>query len=89
MEFDFDPVKSRINKQKHGIDFREAQKLWNDAYRIIIPAKNLDEPRYLLMGMLYDKIWSAIFTVRENKIRIISVRRARKNEKQIYEGRSL
>lgn len=89
MEFDFDPVKSRINKQKHGIDFREAQKLWNDAYRIIIPAKNLDEPGYLLMGMLYDKIWSAIFTVRENKIRIISVRRARKNEKQIYEGRSL
>ncbi len=86
MEFEFDPNKNKKNKEKHGIDFIEAQKLWEDPYRIEIPAKNLDEPRYLLIGKINDKYWAAIFTYRKNKIRIISVRRARKNEKEIYEG---
>ena len=86
MEFEFDPNKNKKNKEKHGIDFIEAQKLWGDPYRIEIPAKNLDEPRYLLIGKINDKYWAAIFTYRKNKIRIISVRRARKNEKEIYEG---
>ena len=64
----------------------EAQKLWEDPYRIEIPAKYLDEPRYLLIGKINDKHWAAIFTYRNNKIRIISVRRAKKNEKEIYES---
>ncbi len=83
---EFDQNKSKTNKEKHGIDFIEAQKLWEDPYRIEIPAKYLDEPRYLLIGKIKDKHWSAIFTYRSNKIRIISVRRARKNEKEIYES---
>ena len=86
MEFEFDPNKSKKNKEKHGIDFIEAQQLWEDPYRIEIPAKYLDEPRYLLIGKIDDKHWAAIFTYRKNKIRIISVRRARKNEKEIYES---
>ena len=86
MEFEFNPDKSKTNKEKHGIDFIEAQKLWEDPYRIEIPAKYLDEPRYLLIGKINDKHWAAIFTYRKNRIRIISVRRARKNEKEIYEG---
>ena len=86
MEFEFDINKNKKNKEKHGIDFIEAQKLWEDPYRIEIPAKCLDEPRYLLIGKINDKHWAAIFTYRKNKIRIISVRRARKNEKEIYEG---
>ena len=86
MEIEFDPNKNKKNKEKHGIDFIEAQKLWEDPYRIEIPAKNLDEPRYLLIGKINDKHWAAIFTYRKNRIRIISVRRARKNEKEIYEG---
>ncbi len=84
MEFEFDPQKSKKNKEKHGIDFVEAQKLWEDPYRIEIPARYVDEPRYLLIGRIKEKYWSAIFTYRSNKIRIISVRRARKNEKEIY-----
>ena len=86
MEFEFNPDKSKTNKEKHGIDFIEAQQLWEDPYRIEIPAKYLDEPRYLLIGKIDDKHWAAIFTYRKNKIRIISVRRARKNEKEIYES---
>jgi uncharacterized DUF497 family protein len=86
MEYEFDPNKSKANKTKHGIDFLEAKKLWEDPYRIEIPAKYLDEPRYLLIGKIKNKCWAAIFTYRLKKIRIISVRRARKNEKEIYES---
>ena len=86
MEFEFDSEKSTRNKEKHGIDFIEGQKLWHDLDRIIIPAKLLDEPRYLLIGKIDEKYWSAIFTIRNQKIRIISIRRSRKNEKEIYES---
>lgn len=86
MEFAFDPKKSRLNKEKQGIDFKEAHKLWEDPERLIIPARNLDEPRFLLIGKIDNQYWSAIFTIRKTEIRLISVRRSRKNEKEIYEG---
>ena len=86
MEFELDINKSKANKEKHGIDFIEAQKLWDDADRIEIPTKYLDEPRYVLIGMINNKHWSAIFTYRNNIIRLISVRRSRKNEREIYES---
>jgi len=86
IEFEFDEKKSILNEEKHGIDFIEAQRLWEDVDRIEIPAKYLDENRYLLVGTIKKKHWSAIFTYRKTKIRLISVRRSRKNEKEIYES---
>ena len=86
MDFEFDKNKSKANKNKHGIDFIEAQKLWNDPGRIEIPTKYLDEPRYVLIATINNKHWSAVFTYRNNKIRLISVRRSRENEKEIYES---
>ncbi|NOX88761.1 MAG: BrnT family toxin [Calditrichaeota bacterium] len=86
MEFEFNQNKSKTNKEKHGIDFIEAQKLWDDPDRIEIPTKYLDEPRFVLIAKLENEYWTAIFTYRKNKIRLISVRRARKNEKEIYES---
>ncbi len=86
MEFEFDSNKSKANKDKHGINFIEAQQLWDDPDRIEIPTKYLDEPRYVLIGMINNKYWSAIFTYRNNKVRIITVRRSRENEKEIYES---
>jgi hypothetical protein len=86
MEFEFDPVKSAVNKEKHGIDFYEAQKLWDDADFIEIPVKTVDEPRFLIIGKISEKLWSGVFTYRGAKIRIISVRRSRKEEIGIYES---
>jgi len=86
MEFEFDPKKSVLNKQKHGIDFTDAQKLWEDTRLIEIPAKTIDEHRYLIIGKINDKHWSGIITYREEVIRIISVRRSRPEEVSIYEG---
>ena len=85
MEYEFDDAKSAANKAKHGLDFSEAQKLWQDVDAVEIPAKSDVGQRKMLIARIDGKIWSAIFTERENKIRIISVRRARTNEEAIYE----
>ncbi|HPN29820.1 MAG TPA: BrnT family toxin [bacterium] len=86
MKFEFDKNKSIINKKKHGIDFYEAQELWNDQDFIEIPAKTIDEPRYLIIGKINNKHWSGVITYRDESIRIISVRRSRLEEIMIYES---
>jgi uncharacterized DUF497 family protein len=86
MEFEFDAEKSKSNKQKHEIDFYEAQTLWDDPDLIEIPVKTSDEPRFLVIGKLSGKHWSGVITYRGEKIRIISVRRSRQEEADIYEG---
>jgi len=90
MIFEFDPQKSDSNKQKHGIDFNEAQDLWGDPDLIEIPVRTIDEPRYLVIGMIEGKHWSGVITYRGDgeKVRIISVRRSRKEEVEIYESES-
>ena len=82
--FEFDSSKSESNKVKHGIDFYSARKLWNDVNRIEIPARWVDETRFLIIAKFDKEIWSAIYTLRNKRIRIISVRKARENEKEIY-----
>jgi uncharacterized DUF497 family protein len=86
MEFEFDSRKSEINKKKHGIDFIKAQMLWDDPDRIEIPARTIDEPRLLVVGKIADEYWSGVITYRGEKIRIISVRRSRVEEVEIYES---
>jgi uncharacterized protein len=86
VEFEFDDSKSQSNLAKHGINFLDAQQLWADPDRVEIPARLEDEPRLLVIGAIAQKCWSAIITYRENKIRIISVRRSRKEEVAIYES---
>lgn len=86
MEFEFDKRKSQSNKKKHGIDFVEAQNLWEDPDRIEIPLKTTDESRFLVIGKISDKHWSSIITYRNEKVRIISVRRSRMEETEIYES---
>ena len=86
MEFEFAPHKSKANKKKHGIDFLEAQVLWEDPDFVEIPVKTSDEPRFLAIGRISNKYWSGIITYRGEKIRIISVRRSRTEEVDIYES---
>jgi len=86
MEFEFDPEKSSSNNKKHGIDFVEAQALWDDPDLIEIPAKTFDEIRFLVIGKISGRHWSGVITHRGEKIRIISVRPSREEEVQIYEG---
>lgn len=89
MPFEFDPKKSSANLEKHGIDFSEAQSLWEDEEYIEIPAKTTDEPRFLVIGKIKGKHWSAVITYRNQNVRIISVRRSRDEEIDLYEHESL
>ena len=85
-EFEYDPAKSEANVAKHGMDFLGAQVLWDDVMRVEIPARTVDEPRWLVVGQIQGQHWSAVGTYREGRIRIISVRRSREEEVAIYEG---
>lgn len=86
MEFEYDENKSITNKLKHGIDFKEAQILWEDENALIVPANIIDnEIRYALISKLESKCYVSIFTIRDEKYRIISVRRCRKKEELNYE----
>ena len=84
MDFEFDPAKSAANLEKHGIDFIGAQALWSDPDRLEIPARSRGEPRTQVIGRISKLMWSAFITMRGDRIRIISVRRARDEEKAAY-----
>lgn len=86
LTFEFDESKSQANLSKHGINFVDAQLLWNDPRLLEIPAKTEDEPRYLVIGLINGKHWSAVLTYRGVNIRLISVRRSRTEEVVLYES---
>jgi len=85
-DFEFDDKKSASNLSKHDIDFVSAQALWNDPDLVEVQATSDSEPRFLLIGCIGNKHWSAVITYREGNIRIISVRRSRKSEVELYES---
>lgn len=85
MQFEYDPNKSQSNLAKHGIDFETAKLLWHDQYRLELQATSAVESRFLVIGKIKGKYWSAIITYRGTNIRIISVRRSRDNEVSLYE----
>jgi uncharacterized DUF497 family protein len=85
MKFEWDPAKSLTNRAKHGIDFTEAKDLWIDENRIEIDLPYPVESRHILIGKLNDKRWTAVYTLRDENIRIISVRRSRQREAALYD----
>jgi uncharacterized protein len=89
MGFEYDPDKSAENRRKHGLDFEEAQALWADSALVEIPARVTDEPRWVLIGKIEQKHWSAVVTRRGDNVRIISVRRSRHEEVAIYESQDI
>jgi uncharacterized DUF497 family protein len=86
VEFEFDPDKSATNEAKHGINLTQAEALWNDPLRVEVPARTVDEERWLVIGQIVGRPWSAVVTYRDGRIRLISVRRSRDEEVAIYES---
>jgi uncharacterized DUF497 family protein len=84
--FEFNEEKSNSNKEKHGIDFVESQELWSDANILEVKTKFEIEPRFIVIGKINKKHWSAVITYRGENIRIISVRRSRQSEVKLYES---
>jgi len=86
MELEYDPRKSQRNRAKHGIDFEEARDLWADPDSIGFPAHSDDEERFALVGAIRGKLWVTFYTLRNDRVRLISVRRARRGERKLYES---
>jgi uncharacterized DUF497 family protein len=87
MKFEYDANKSKNNKSKHSIDFEEAKELWKDPYSFELPSiQNENENRFLVLGQIASKNYTAIITYRDDIIRIISVRRSREKEIKLYES---
>jgi uncharacterized DUF497 family protein len=86
LEFEWDPAKSASNLEKHGIDFQQAVALWDDPMSVTGPAKADVEDRFMTVARLGEKTWSAVHTLRDGRIRIISVRRSRFHEIAGYEA---
>ena len=89
MAFEFDPRKSAGNLDKHGIDFVDAQLLWDDPDVLEVPAKTEDEPRWLVIAKIRGRHWSSVISYRGDVVRIISVRRSRVEEVALYEGQEI
>ena len=85
MAFEYDPEKSEANLAKHGIDFETAQQLWFDENKIEGPTISTSEDRFMVIGQIEGKLWSAVITYRNGAIRLISVRRSRERESSLYE----
>ena len=85
MQFEYDPNKSASNRDKHGIDFEDAKSLWRDPNRVEYDALTKAEPRFVTVGRIGDRLWTAVFTMRAERIRLISVRRGRDEESEWYE----
>jgi uncharacterized DUF497 family protein len=86
LKFEWDPAKSAMNKEKHGVDFEEAQAIWQDLDRTAVASGYVDEARTMTTGLLNGKLYTAVTTVRGDNIRIISVRRARGEEEARHGG---
>ena len=86
MEFDFDPAKSASNLEKHGVDFDTVQAIWQDVMRVEIPGRRTNEARWLVIGQIEGKHCSVVVTYREQRVRIVSARRSRKEEVALYES---
>lgn len=86
LSFEFDAAKSQANLAKHGIDFIQAQRIWDDPDFVEVNAKSVDEPRALVIGRVDRKYWSAVITYRDGNIRLISARRSRQTEVALYES---
>lgn len=83
MEFKYDPEKSAANRRKHGLSLDQAKALW-DVPAVVIRARTTGEERLMIIGRLGDKLYSCIYTMREDAVRLISARRSHRKEERLY-----
>jgi len=83
MDFEYDLKKSKTNGDKHGVDFEKAKTLW-DGLNVILEARSHVEARKMIIGSIDNRIFTCVFTLRKQAVRIISCRRSRKREENWY-----
>ena len=85
-EFEWDETKNQTNIKERGIDFKTAEQIWLDPHmRVFAGYAGNDDVRYMALGTIDGRLHAAIFTLREKRIRLISVRIASRKERGLYE----
>ncbi len=86
IEFEWDESKNISNFYKHNIGFDDAKNIFDDSNRIETEdiRKDYGEKRFITTGKVFNTIFVVVYTVRENRIRLISARRADRNERNDY-----
>ncbi len=85
-EFEWDSEKAKTNSRKHGISFPEAETIWDDPQALEVHLVSDPEDRWAIIGRTAKNCYlTAIFTLRNSRIRIISARKSTKKEIDSYE----
>jgi len=90
MEFEWDNIKNESNKTKHKISFERATKVFEDSNKMTYESakKDYGEKRFIVVGLIFEVLYTVIYTIRDTLYRIISARRANENEtKKYYESK--
>ncbi|MBD2314367.1 BrnT family toxin [Desertifilum sp. FACHB-1129] len=88
MEFEWNLEKAELNLKKHGVSFQEASTVFNDPLSVTFPDPDhsMGERRYIIIGVsAYGQVLVVAHTDREDRVRIISARKATRQERWFYE----
>ncbi|MBD1858555.1 MULTISPECIES: BrnT family toxin [Leptolyngbya] len=86
MVYQWNRDKAAANLRKHGIDFADAVFVFSDDLAITIPDERFDEERFVTIGVdAFGRVLVVVYTLRDDEIRVISARRATRQERQQYE----
>ena len=77
---DWDPAKNASNEAKHGISLDSASAIFVGPV-VILPSTHPGEPRYLAIGLIEGRHWTVVYASRGDRLRLISARRSREDEK--------
>ena len=85
MEFEWDEEKNGSNLEKHGIDFETAMLIWEGpVVEKVSNRRDYGENRFVVFGMVDNRVLAVVYTWRDNRCRIISARKANRNERRAY-----
>jgi len=84
LDFDWDSAKSTSNEVKHGLSLAAASALWAGPV-VVLPSKRPGELRHLAIGLIEGRHWTVVYAPRGDRLRLISARRSRENEKVLFQ----
>ncbi len=85
MDYEWDDAKSAVNMRKHGVPFAVIEDFdWSSAFVVPDERFDYDEDRWLAIGMIGSRLHALSYTIRGDRIRVISLRRAEPNERKLY-----
>jgi uncharacterized DUF497 family protein len=86
LKFEWNKSKAKDNYVKHGVSFELAEKVFKDPFAMEFPDDRQDygEERFVILGMVDGQVLYVAYTERKEAIRIISARRATKDEEEAY-----